>query len=118
MEGKRVAGETGFSRYADGLRSAARRLTSSDAEAEDLVQECLAAAVEGAGRVRNTELLGAWLHQILRRKWYDLLRRRALERRHRAEGPPTAMTVEAGSAGGELASPAVPGLDPDARASP
>lgn len=114
MEGSRVADEAGFSRYVDGLRSAAKKLTSSDHEAEDLVQDCLASAVQGVGRVRNTEVLGAWLHQILRRKWYDLLRRRVLERRLRIDGAPrTAAPAE--PAGNELVREVLAVLDSDAR---
>jgi len=110
-----VADETGFSRYVDGLRSAALKLTSSDSEVEDLVQDCLASAVQGVGRIRNLELLGAWLHQILRRKWYDLLRRRALERRHRIESSPKATASEAEPAGNELVRHVLAGMDADAR---
>lgn len=110
-----MADETGFSRFVDGLRSAALKLTSSDPEAEDLVQDCLASAVQGVGRVRKIELLGAWLHQILRRKWYDLLRRRALERRHRIEGPSKATGAEAEPAGNELVRHVLAGMDADAR---
>jgi RNA polymerase sigma-70 factor (ECF subfamily) len=113
MADKRVADETEFSRYVDGLRSAALKLTSSDPEAEDLVQECLTSAVQGVGRVRKTELLGAWLHQILRRKWYDLLRRRALERRHRIEGSPRTTIAE--PSGNELVRHVLAGMDADAR---
>jgi RNA polymerase sigma-70 factor (ECF subfamily) len=115
MEGKPVADDTGFSRYVDGLRAAAQKLTSSDSETEDLVQECLASAVQGVGRVRKTEVLGAWLHQILRRKWYDLLRRRALDRRHRIEGLPRAVAAEPEPAGNEIVRRVLAGLDADAR---
>jgi len=115
MAEKRVADEAGFSRYVDGLRSAAQKLTSSDPEADDLVQDCLASAVQGVGRVRNIDVLGAWLHQILRRKWYDLLRRRALERRHRIDGHPKPTTVQAEPAGNELVRRVLAGLDAEAR---
>jgi len=113
MEGNRVADEAGFEPYLDGLRAAAHRLTSSDPEADDLVQECLAAAVQGAVRVRKRGVLGAWLHQILRRRWYDLLRRRAVERRHLAEGRrPSAVTADPDN---EIVRLALAGLDPDSR---
>ncbi len=110
-----MADGTEFSRHVEGLRSAALKLTSSDAEAEDLVQDCLASAVQGVGRVRNIALLGAWLHQILRRKWYDLLRRRALERRHRIDGPSKPMAAVAEPAGNELVRHVLAGMDADAR---
>ena len=115
MDGNRVADEAGFEPYLDGLRAAADRLTSSGPEADDLVQDCLAAAVQGAGRVRKSGVLGAWLHQVLRRRWYDLLRRRVLERRHLAEGRRTASAAAAEPAGNEIVRMAVAALDPDAR---
>jgi RNA polymerase sigma factor (sigma-70 family) len=98
--------------YVEGLRAAALRLTPSEHEAEDLVQDCLASAVQGVDRVRKAGVLGAWLHQILRRRWYDLLRRRAVERRHlreerRGSAPSTADD--------ELVRRALAELDPDAR---
>lgn len=112
MEGNRVAGDAGLTGYVDGLRAAARRLTASDPEAEDLVQDCLASAVQGVARVRKTGVLGAWLHQILRRRWYDLLRRRAVERRFREATPAPA---EARAAGDEVVRRALDALDPDSR---
>lgn len=115
MEGYRVADDAELVRYVDGLRAAARKMTSSDPEAEDLVQDCLASAVQGMSRVRRAELLGAWLHQILRRRWYDILRRRALERRGRAEGRAAAAAVDADPAGSELVRRALDALEPDAR---
>lgn len=115
MGDKRMDTETGFSRYIDGLRSAAQKLTLSDPEADDLVQECLASAVQGVGQVQKTEVLGAWLHQILRRKWYDLLRRRVLERRHRIEGHPRATVSEAEPAGNEMVRHVLAGMDAGAR---
>jgi RNA polymerase sigma-70 factor, ECF subfamily len=104
-----VAGLTG---YLDGLRAAARRLTPSEHEAEDLVQDCLASAVQGVGRVRKTGVLGAWLHQILRRRWYDLLRRRAVERRFLDE---KAAPAGEPAAGDELVRRALGALDPESR---
>jgi RNA polymerase sigma-70 factor (ECF subfamily) len=104
-----VAGLTG---YLDGLRAAARRLTASEHEAEDLVQDCLASAVQGVGRVRKAGVLGAWLHQILRRRWYDLLRRRAVERRFLEE---KAEPAGGPAAGDEFVLRALAALDPDSR---
>jgi RNA polymerase sigma-70 factor (ECF subfamily) len=115
MDRNRVAEEAGFEPYMDGLRAAAQRLTMSDPEADDLVQDCLAAAVRGAGGVRKRGVLGAWLHQILRRRWYDLLRRRALERRHLAEGRRAAPAVAAEPPGNEIVRLALAALEPDAR---
>jgi len=62
------------------LRALAARLARSREEAEDLVQETLLAAVTSIGQLRQAEMAGAWLLRILRRKWYDALRRRPRER--------------------------------------
>jgi RNA polymerase sigma-70 factor (ECF subfamily) len=62
------------------LRALAARLARSRHEAEDLVQETLLAAVKALEDLRQPELAGAWLLRILRRKWYDLLRRQSRER--------------------------------------
>lgn len=114
MEGRPVADDAALARHVPELRAAARRLTSSSHEADDLVQECLACAVEGADRVRDPELLGAWLHQVLRRRWYDQLRRRAVERRARSEGRPPSPS-DPHDAGQELVRRALDALDPDSR---
>jgi RNA polymerase sigma factor (sigma-70 family) len=115
MGGNRVADEAGFAPYLDGLRAAAQRLTLSEHEADDLVQDCLASAVQGATRVRKSEVLGAWLHQILRRRWYDLLRRRAVERRHLGENQPATVPADPASSGNELVRHALQSLDPASR---
>ena len=115
MEGNRVADGAGFAPYLEGLRAAAQRLTASNHEAEDLVQECLASAVQGAGRIRQGGVLGAWLHQILRRRWYDVLRRRTLERRYRDGERPAAATVDAEPAGNEIVRRALAALDGESR---
>jgi RNA polymerase sigma-70 factor (ECF subfamily) len=113
MKGYRVAGDAEFTQHLDGLRAAAQRLTESAHEADDLVQDCLASAVQRASR---PAALGAWLHQILRRRWYDLLRRRAVERRYRAEGRHAApRAADTASAGSEIVRRALDALDPEAR---
>src|SRR5471032_981259 len=102
MGGNRVADVAGFAPYLDGLRAAAQRLALSPHEADDLVQDCLACAVQGATRVRKSEVLGAWLHQILRRRLYDLLRRRAIERRHLGENRTATGSTDPASVGNEM----------------
>ena len=62
------------------LRALAVRLARSTHEAEDLVQETMLSAVAALKDLRQPELAGAWLLRILRRKWYDILRRRSRER--------------------------------------
>jgi RNA polymerase sigma-70 factor (ECF subfamily) len=69
------------------LRALAARLARSREEAEDLVQETLLSAVASVGQLRQPELAGAWLLRILRRKWYDALRRRPRERAAAAPEP-------------------------------
>src|SRR5262245_3195432 len=113
MESNQLAGDAGLTGYLDGLRAAAMRLTASEHEAEDLVQDCLASAVQGVARIRKAGVLGAWLHQILRRRWYDLLRRRAVERRTLREGRGGAAPEPAPS--DEVVRRALAELDPDSR---
>jgi RNA polymerase sigma factor (sigma-70 family) len=115
MAGNRVADEAGFAPYLDGLRAAAQRLTLSEHEADDLVQDCLTSAVQGATQVRNSEVLEAWLHQILRRRWYDLLRRRSVERRHLGEIRPATVQADPEPLGIDLVRQALQSLDPAAR---
>ena len=76
-----VSEDERLTRHLPELRACAQRMTRSAEDAEDLVQDCLASALPGLDRLRRPEALGAWLLQILRRRWYDLLRRRALERK-------------------------------------
>jgi RNA polymerase sigma-70 factor (ECF subfamily) len=74
--------------HLDDLRRAAARLADSPDECDELVQETLIAALKNADQVKQPELMGAWLVQILRHKRYDQLRRRALERRVPAPSRP------------------------------
>lgn len=48
------------------LRTAGRRLTRSDADAEDLAQETIVRALERRGDLRDPERMGAWLLAIQR----------------------------------------------------
>lgn len=84
-----VVDEKGLERFLPGLRAAAERL-AGPGEAEDLLQDCLTTAMSGLARLRDEALLGAWLRQILRRRWIDRLRRRVLERRVREDLRPPA----------------------------
>jgi RNA polymerase sigma-70 factor (ECF subfamily) len=114
MKSDPAAGQVEFARHLDGLRAAALRLAGSSHEADDLVQDCLAAAVQDASRLPLGTPLGAWLHQVLRRRWYDLIRRRVVERRHRAQSgraAPSSPDAE----GSELVRRALGALEPEAR---
>ena len=115
MEGKRVADGAGFEPYLDGLHAAARRLTASAHEAEDLVQECLASAVQNAAQVQKGGVLGAWLHQILRRRWYDVLRRRSIERRYRDGEHPSRVSIPGEPAWNDVVRRALAVLDEEPR---
>lgn len=101
-----------LTRYLEGLRAAALRLAGSPEDADDLVQDCLASAVQQGGTVRNPGVLGAWLHQILRRRWYDRLRHRAVERRFRSGYRPV---VPEPAADVDVVHRALQALDPEMR---
>ncbi len=100
--------------YRHELRAAARQLTGSPQEADDLVQECLAAALAGLPRLGHRELLGAWLLQILRHKGYDALRRRSRERRALNVARPAAAPA-ADAAETDLVRHVLAELDPEER---
>jgi RNA polymerase sigma factor (sigma-70 family) len=53
----------------DALGRRARRLTNSEADAEDLVQDTLLHAFEGFGSYRQGTNLSAWLFRILHNRW-------------------------------------------------
>jgi len=84
-----TAGDEFLTRHLPELRATAAKLSGSPDRAEDLVQEALAAAIAALGRLRQRESIGAWLQQILRRRWYDVLRRRGAEQRALAQTPPS-----------------------------
>jgi len=96
------------------LNAAAARLAPSPDEAEDLVQETLADAFKGVHRLRQRELLGAWLLQIVHRRGVDAIRRRIRERRllGSVRSPSTAPVIRGES---ELVQLALQALAPDER---
>ncbi len=53
----------------DSLGRGARRLTQSEADAEDLLQDTLLHAYEGFGSFRQGTNLNAWLFRILHNRW-------------------------------------------------
>ncbi len=60
-----------FDRYAGRILAFARRLTGSEAEAEDLTQEALLAVHQGIGRFAGRSSLMTWMLRIVVRRWRD-----------------------------------------------
>ena len=69
-----------FDRYGDGLYRYCLRLTGSDQDAEDLVQETFIAAIPAWSRFAHRSSEATWIYRIARHKAYKLLRRRRIER--------------------------------------
>lgn len=63
-------------RYQDRLYTLALRITMSDADAYDCVQEGLIAAWRGLGSFRFDARFSTWIYRIVVRKAYDVLERR------------------------------------------
>jgi RNA polymerase sigma-70 factor (ECF subfamily) len=63
------------------LRRYARALVGNQAQADDLVQDCIERALRQGDRLREPERLGGWLRSILHNLYIDELRR------GRARGP-------------------------------
>lgn len=73
-----------------------RQRVSSAAEAEDILQDSLVRALEGAGRVRRDEDLLAWFYRVLRHAVVDTYRQRAAaSRRDERLAADLAASVEA-----------------------
>ena len=64
-------------RYQDRLYTLALRITLSDADAYDCVQEGLVSAWRGLHNFRFDARFSTWIHRIVVRKAYDVLERRA-----------------------------------------
>jgi RNA polymerase sigma-70 factor (ECF subfamily) len=64
-------------RYQDRLYTLALRVTQSEADAYDCVQEGLVSAWRGLGGFRFDARFSTWVYRIVMRKAYDVLERRA-----------------------------------------
>jgi RNA polymerase sigma-70 factor, ECF subfamily len=64
-------------RYQDRLYTLALRVTLSEADAYDCVQEGLISAWRGLGSFRFDARFSTWIYRIVMRKAYDVLERRA-----------------------------------------
>jgi RNA polymerase sigma-70 factor, ECF subfamily len=69
-------------RHQDRLFTLALRVTGSEADARDCVQEGLVAAWRALGRFRGDARFSTWMYRIVLRKAYD-----AIDRRHRLPQP-------------------------------
>lgn len=67
--------------YRDELMRAARRMTRTQHDAEDLVQETMERALAALPRFEPGTNARAWLHRILRNAFVSKARRRTVERR-------------------------------------
>ncbi|WP_394941899.1 RNA polymerase sigma factor [Psychromicrobium sp. YIM B11713] len=76
LDGDVAAFETLARRYALLMRSYATRLLSSNAEAEDVVQEALIVAWSTLGTLQEPNKVKSWLLRIVSHKSIDLLRKR------------------------------------------
>jgi RNA polymerase sigma-70 factor (ECF subfamily) len=63
-------------RYQDRLYTLALRITSSDADARDCVQEGLISAWRAIDRFRGDARFSTWIYRIVVRKAYDVIERR------------------------------------------
>jgi RNA polymerase sigma factor (sigma-70 family) len=68
----------------DALKRRARRLTQSEADAEDLLQDTLLQAYQGFGTFQPGTNLNAWLFRILQNRWIS---RHRYQQRRPAEVP-------------------------------
>lgn len=77
-EGDRMAQEALFRRHVGWVDSLAYRLAPRDADADDIVQESFAAALESMHKLREPEAFRGWLRTIVVRSAKRLFRRKKL----------------------------------------
>lgn len=92
--GDREAFRTIVERHSQGVFRVAFRLTRTEQDAEDVVQETFLKAYTELGRFEGRAALGTWLHRIAANCAIDLMRRRSLKRVHdAAEAEPIVMRL-------------------------
>ena len=100
-------------RYQDRLYTLALRITLSEADAYDCVQEGLVSAWRGLHSFRFDARFSTWVHRIVVRKAYDVLERRARTAEPVDEVPATSVDSPADVRLDLLS--ALAGLEPDFR---
>jgi RNA polymerase sigma-70 factor, ECF subfamily len=101
-------------RHQDRLYTLALRVTLSEADARDCVQEALVSAWRSIGRFRGDSLLSTWLYRIVMRKAYDVVERRRRTALPDADPPAAAVETRTDERIDILAALAT--LEPDFRA--
>jgi RNA polymerase sigma-70 factor (ECF subfamily) len=78
-EGDSRAFEVLLRRYSRMMRAYARRLTGSDADADDVVQDAFITAWNSLEALQDAQMVKSWLMRIVSRKAIDLIRSRRSE---------------------------------------
>ena len=84
-------------RYQDRLYTLALRITSSDADARDCVQEGLISAWRAIDRFRGDAQFSTWIYRIVVRKAYDVIDRRKRLPSPVEDVPAVSMNIDAGA---------------------
>ena len=82
-------------RYQDRLYTLALRITSSEADARDCVQEGLISAWRALDRFRGDARFSTWIYRIVVRKAYDVIERRKRTPQPVDEVPAVATSIDA-----------------------
>jgi RNA polymerase sigma factor (sigma-70 family) len=80
-----------FGEHGVALARAARRLVSSEADAEDAVQDAMVAVLGAPHLLAVVENVGGWLYTLVRRRCVDILRRQDVRSRDDQEAALTAL---------------------------
>src|SRR5919107_870373 len=99
QSGHREAFRTIVERHSAGVFRVAYRLTRSEQDAEDVVQETFLKAYAELARFEGRAALGTWLHRIAANCAIDLIRRRPAVARDRVDAEPAIMRVPSATPG-------------------